>query len=98
MRGFLPYNGRNRPRPFTIGWLLWAILLSLPDCSRVSHGFEPCLSKTLALRGANLSKADLTDANLGDADLADVDLTDANLTGAIITNEQKAQAKQKLNH
>src|SRR6266851_490585 len=43
MRVFLPYNGRNLPRPLTIGWLLWAMLLSLPDCSKVSHGFEPCL-------------------------------------------------------
>src|SRR6266851_3769505 len=43
MRVFLPYNGRNLPRPLTIGWLLWAMLLSLPDCSQVSHGFEPCL-------------------------------------------------------
>src|SRR6266516_6119829 len=42
---FLPYNGRNLPRPLTIGWLLWVILLSLPDCSKVSHGFEPCLRK-----------------------------------------------------
>src|SRR6266700_354318 len=44
---FLPYNGRNLTRPLTIGWLLWVILLSLPDCSKVSHGFEPCLKHGL---------------------------------------------------
>jgi hypothetical protein len=44
MRGFLPYNGRKLPRPLIIGWRLWAILLSLPDCSKVSHDFEPCLN------------------------------------------------------
>src|SRR6266851_4360830 len=47
MRVFLPYNGRNLPRPLTIGWLLWAMLLSLPDCSKVSHGFEPCHNKRI---------------------------------------------------
>src|SRR5258708_39974081 len=49
MRVFLPYNGRNLPRPLTIGWLLWAMLLSLPDCSKVSHGFEPCLIYKICL-------------------------------------------------
>ena len=47
MRGFLPYNGQDQPYPLTSGWQPWAILLSLPDCSRVSHGFEPCLRITL---------------------------------------------------
>src|SRR5229473_2807630 len=53
MRVFLPYNGRNLPRPLTIGWLLWAMLLSLPDCSKVSHGFEPCLSVVNFVGGPN---------------------------------------------
>src|SRR5260221_6098318 len=43
MRVFLPYNGQDRPRPIFIGWELWGILPRLPDCSKVSHGFEPCL-------------------------------------------------------
>src|SRR5260221_10370466 len=43
MRVFLPYNERKLPRPLTIGWLLWAIFPWLPNCSQVSHSFEPCL-------------------------------------------------------
>src|SRR5437879_13679673 len=44
MRDFLPYNGRVQTFPREIGWQLWVILLSLPDCSKVSRGFEPCLT------------------------------------------------------
>jgi hypothetical protein len=41
--GFSPLHGRDRPHRICIGWQLWAILPKLPDCSNVSHGFEPCL-------------------------------------------------------
>src|SRR5260370_42648260 len=33
MRVSLPYNGRERPHPISIGWQFWAILAWLPDCS-----------------------------------------------------------------
>src|SRR5947209_10865637 len=44
MRVFLPYNGRDRPHPIFIGWLLSGFLPKQPDCSQVSPCFEPCLS------------------------------------------------------
>src|SRR5260370_7564358 len=43
MRVFLPSTERRLPLALTIGWLLWAISPLLPDCSQVSHSFEPCL-------------------------------------------------------
>ena len=53
----LQRTGSNSPRE--IGWQLWAILLSLPDCSKVSHGFEPCLNRSIKRSAALFVTASL---------------------------------------
>src|SRR5260370_5320143 len=58
MRVFLPYNERKLPRRLPIGWLLWAIFPLLPNCSHVSHSFEPCLRRMiLYLRYNHIKRA-----------------------------------------
>src|SRR3989440_1092603 len=76
MRVFLPYNGRNLPRPLTIGWLLWAMLLSLPDCSKVSHGFEPCLNVPVSRLRAYGGQNDHRKVAISLLNEADFSLTD----------------------